>query len=109
MSQNQGLFKNKIFLITLSFLLVFVLAAGIFGMEYSSVVSDNNSKESKINALESELNDLSSKNAENESKISNQQKERDDLIDNAARTAIRKFLNEHYGKKPLVEIHLVRI
>ena len=65
MSQNQGLFKNKIFLITLSFLLVFALAAGIFGMEYSSVVSDNNSKESKINALESELNDLSSKNAEN--------------------------------------------
>lgn len=37
------------------------------------------------------------------------QKERDDLIDNAARTAIRKFLNEHYGKKPLIEIHLVRI
>jgi ribonuclease J len=37
------------------------------------------------------------------------QKDRDDLIDNAARTAIRKFLNEHYGKKPLIEIHLVRI
>ena len=38
-----------------------------------------------------------------------EQKVRDDLIDNAARTAIRKFLNEHYGKKPLVEIHLERI
>ena len=41
--------------------------------------------------------------------LPSEQKERDDLIDNAARTAIRKFLNEHYGKKPLVEIHLVRI
>lgn len=79
MSANQGLFKNKIFLITLSFLLVIILAAGIFGMEYSSVVSENNSKNSQINALESELNDLSSKNAENELKISNQQKERDEL------------------------------
>ena len=41
--------------------------------------------------------------------LPDEQKLRNDLIDNAARTAIRKFLNEHYGKKPLVEIHLVRI
>ncbi len=41
--------------------------------------------------------------------LPDEQKLRDDLIDNAARTAIRKFLNTHYGKKPLIEIHLVRI
>lgn len=34
---------------------------------------------------------------------------RDDMIQNAIRTTSRKFLTEHYGKKPLIEIHLVRI
>lgn len=36
-------------------------------------------------------------------------KKRDDIIQNNVRSTIRKFLNENYGKKPLVEIHLVRI
>lgn len=36
-------------------------------------------------------------------------KKRDDIIQNNVRSTIRKFLNENYGKKPLVEIHLVRM
>lgn len=34
---------------------------------------------------------------------------RDDLVENAIRTAVRRFLKEFYGKKPLIEVHLVRI
>lgn len=34
---------------------------------------------------------------------------RDDLVDNAVRMSVRKFLKEYYGKKPLIEVHLVRI
>ncbi len=34
---------------------------------------------------------------------------RDDMIENVARTTIRQFLNEFYGKKPLIEVHLVHI
>lgn len=30
-------------------------------------------------------------------------------IDQSVRSAIRKFLNEFYGKKPLIDVHLVRI
>lgn len=30
-------------------------------------------------------------------------------IDQTVRTTIRKFLNEFYGKKPLIDVHLVRI
>lgn len=33
----------------------------------------------------------------------------DDLIENHMRQTIRQFLKEHYGKKPVLEIHLVRI
>lgn len=36
-------------------------------------------------------------------------KKRDDIVQNNVRSTIRKFLNENYGKKPLVEIHLVRV
>lgn len=83
MSVNKNIFKNKTFLIVVSFLLVMVLAAGIFGMEYSSAVSEAedkiNSLNSQNNALISENNALSSKNAENESKIANHKKELDDL------------------------------
>ncbi len=32
-----------------------------------------------------------------------------DLIENHMRQTIRQFLKEHYGKKPVLEIHLVRI
>ncbi len=34
---------------------------------------------------------------------------RDDLVENAIRTAVRRFLKEFYGKKPLIEVHLVRV
>lgn len=82
-SSEKNIFKNKTFLVALSFLLVMVLAAGIFGMEYSSAVSEAeekiNSQNSQIKALESERDNLASKNAENESKISGHQKELDDL------------------------------
>lgn len=82
-SSEKNIFKNKTFLVALSFLLVMVLAAGIFGMEYSSAVSEAeekiNSQNSQIKALESERDNLASKNAENESKISNHKKELDDL------------------------------
>jgi len=30
-------------------------------------------------------------------------------IDQAVRTAIRKFLDEFYGKHPLIDVHLVRV
>ena len=97
MSSKNNLFNNKKFLVVLSFLLVFVLGAVIFGVEYSSVVSESekninsqksvieelkaekNSLKSERDALESEKNILESKNAENESKILNHQKELDDL------------------------------
>ncbi len=36
-------------------------------------------------------------------------KKRDDMIENTIRTGIRQFLKEFYGKKPLIEVHLVRI
>lgn len=35
--------------------------------------------------------------------------QRDDLVENAVRTAVRQFLKEFYGKKPLIEVHLVRV
>lgn len=34
---------------------------------------------------------------------------RDDMAENAVRTAVRRFLKEFYGKKPLIEVHLVRV
>lgn len=34
---------------------------------------------------------------------------RSDLVENAVRTAVRRFLKEFYGKKPLIEVHLVRV
>ena len=34
---------------------------------------------------------------------------RDDLVENAIRAAVRRFLKEFYGKKPLIEVHLVRV
>ncbi len=78
-----NIFKNKTFLVALSFLLVMVLGAVIFGAEYSSAVSEAeeniNSQNSQINALESERDGLALKNAENEAKINKQQKELDGL------------------------------
>ncbi len=43
------------------------------------------------------------------SELSEENKLRDDLIENAIRASIRQFLKEFYGKKPLIEVHLVRI
>lgn len=76
-------YNNRNFLVALSFLLVVVLAAVIFGVEYTSATSEaeknNSTKNSVIKSLESEKKALESKNAENEAKISNQQKEIDGL------------------------------
>lgn len=58
---------------------------------------------------EEHIAELSAAVKKNIASLPDEQKKRDDIIENAIRTAIRKFLNEHYGKKPLVEIHLVRI
>ncbi len=41
--------------------------------------------------------------------LSSEHASRDDMIENVARTTIRQFLNEFYGKKPLIEVHLVHI
>lgn len=83
MSEGKNIFKNKTFLVAISFLLVMVLAAVIFGVEYSSAISKSqekiNSQNSQIKLLESERDSLVSKNAENESKILNHQKAVDDL------------------------------
>ena len=83
MSTKKSLFANKTFLVALSFLLVMVLGAGIFGMEYSSAVSEREEKiesqNSQIKALESERNALASQNEENQSKIADYQKEVNDL------------------------------
>ncbi|MDR2901541.1 MAG: ribonuclease J [Lactobacillales bacterium] len=38
-----------------------------------------------------------------------EQSHRDDMVEGAVRTAIRRFLNEHYGKKPIIDVHLIRI
>ncbi len=43
------------------------------------------------------------------SELTDENKMRDDLIENAIRASIRQFLKEFYGKKPLIEVHLVRI
>ncbi|MBE6761428.1 MAG: polysaccharide deacetylase [Ruminococcaceae bacterium] len=83
MSKGKNIFQNRTFLVAISFLLVMVLAAVIFGAEYSSAVSESeqkiNSQNSQIKALESERDNLASKNAENESKIAKHQQELDDL------------------------------
>lgn len=52
---------------------------------------------------------LKEKIIQNINELENSNKERDDLIENAVRTGIRQFLKEFYGKKPLIEVHLVRI
>ena len=36
-------------------------------------------------------------------------RQQDVSVENEIRTAIRQFLKEFYGKKPLVEVHLMRI
>ncbi len=34
---------------------------------------------------------------------------KDEFIDSTIRSAIRRFLKEHYGKNPLIDVHLIRI
>ncbi len=41
--------------------------------------------------------------------LSDAHKSRDDMIQDAVKSGIRSFLNQEYGKKPLIEVHLVRI
>jgi peptidoglycan/xylan/chitin deacetylase (PgdA/CDA1 family) len=90
MSDKKSILNNKTFLVALSFLLVVILGAGIFGFEYSSAVSkaeknissQNNiikALESENNALKDKNNEYESKNAANESELSNHKKQVDDL------------------------------
>lgn len=43
------------------------------------------------------------------SALSDDVRQQDVSVETAIRTAIRQFLKEFYGKKPLIEVHLVRI
>ncbi len=68
MNRFKSLLSNKTVIISVCFLLVVVLAAGIFGMEYSSLRREYQSIQQQLNRLESEREVLSSQNAANESK-----------------------------------------
>lgn len=61
---------------------------------------DENSKEA--DALRQRITDEAAQSKENK-------KTSDDDLKEAARLAVRRFLNENYGKKPVIEIHLVRV
>ncbi|MBP5161053.1 MAG: ribonuclease J [Alphaproteobacteria bacterium] len=41
--------------------------------------------------------------------ISEENLKKDQMINETARSAIRQFISEYYGKKPLIEIHLLRL
>ena len=41
--------------------------------------------------------------------ISEENLTKDQMINETARSAIRQFVSENYGKKPLIEIHLLRL
>ena len=43
------------------------------------------------------------------SSLNDDVRQQDVSVETAIRTAIRQFLKEFYGKKPLIEVHLVRI
>lgn len=79
MAGLKKLVANKTFVISVCFLLVVVLAAGIFGMEYSSLLSKNQATEKALNKAQSAYNDLSSQNAEKQSQLEKQEKTINDL------------------------------
>ncbi len=54
-------------------------------------------------------NALKEKIIHNINELDEDNKERNDLIENVIRAGIRQFLKEFYGKKPLIEVHLVRV
>lgn len=70
------------------------LQLSTFGLLESGGEDEAVLKEKIIN----DINDLSIEN-----------KGRNDLVETTIRTSIRQFLKEFYGKKPLIEVHLVRI
>ncbi len=74
MAGLQSLLKNKTVLISICFLLVVVLAAGIFGMEYKSLLSEKDALQSKLSKTESNYQAASSENAANAQKIDEQEK-----------------------------------
>ncbi|MGN1063698.1 MAG: ribonuclease J, partial [Alphaproteobacteria bacterium] len=62
-----------------------------------------------LDSKEEDMAKLDTLIKQNITDLPDEQRLRDDLIQNAVRTTIRKFLNENYGKKPLIDVHLVRI
>ena len=75
--------KNKSLPVVLSFLLVVILAACIFGMEYSSATKEAESKiasqNSLIEAVETERDKLAKQNTENKAQIASQEQQINDL------------------------------
>ncbi len=70
----KNLFGDKTFIVTISLLLVVVLSAGIFGIEYASVVDDKNEVNSQLQQIKQENAKLK---AENSSKDVIAQEEKD--------------------------------
>lgn len=83
MARNNAISKNKSIMVVLSFLLVVVLAACIFGMEYSSATKEAESKiasqNSLIEAVETERDKLAKQNTENKAQIASQEQQINDL------------------------------
>lgn len=75
----KTLITNKTFLISICFLLVVALAAGIFGMEYSSLLSKNRAIEKTLSETKADYDALSSQNAEKQEKLEKQEKTINDL------------------------------
>lgn len=74
-----NLFKNKIFIISVSFLLVLGLAVGIFVTEYVSVLNDYKAVNSELKQTKDEKAVLESENASNKAYADEQTKKNDEL------------------------------
>lgn len=79
MSGKQSMFKNKSFIITLSFVLVFALCACVFGIEYASVARENKAVGSELEQLRSERDEMASGKAEAEKTASDLNQQVNDL------------------------------
>ena len=62
-----------------------------------------------LDAAEDDKEKLIARIKEKIAEIPAEQIDSNQQIDQAVRTAIRQFLNEFYGKKPLIDVHLVRV
>lgn len=75
----KNLFNNKTFVVAVSLLLVLALGATLFGMEYASVVDDNNSVSSELEELKKQNAALQSENAANKAKAEENAKKNEQL------------------------------